>query len=164
MIGLLALAFLVVGCKAPPGKIVFNDRMARNNKQLAKLGFDFRMAVAQVQAKSGEVPAVRAKLAEIEPVVSRIKEVYTDALSPINSTPGEAMLTAYQEFVDSQDKIVGKMRQITTALEANRAANVAPLIADIGKLEGKSFEKIEKAQRAYAEEHFYRLVEKYAAP
>jgi hypothetical protein len=159
-IGLLVLLLFVVGCRVPPTKIQFNDRIARDNKQLKSAGVAFSKALGEA-LKSGNPGSLRSSLSQVETTLSKVKEFHNDGILPVGSSSAQAYQDAYVAFLGSQDRIVAKMREIVTAVEKGNRGQVSALQAEIGSIEMPAFEKLKNAQKAYCDEHNYKTVEKY---
>lgn len=157
---MVALALLVAGCKVPPTKQGFNDKMARDNKKLAQLGKDFSRSLFEA-TKGGGAGTLRSRLTAIEDALRQIKDHYADAALPPGSNSAQGYLDAYKGFLDSQDKIVAKMRDIVAAAEGGNVGRATALQGELGNLEQNALNKLRDAQRAFSDEHHFRTVEKY---
>jgi hypothetical protein len=151
LLGALLLAFVVVGCKAPPGKIKFNDRMAWDARDLQRMGREFRKAADE------SASAAQSKLTAIEKALKEMKEYHADAMVPINSNSAQALQDAFREFLEAESKVTAKMRDVVGQLQNKQPVNWS----DVSGAESAALQKLKNAQKAFFDEHYFRGVEKY---
>lgn len=155
-LGLVALIVTIVGCKAPPGKIKFNDRMVFDARDLMKYAFEFRKAVDE-----GSAANASSKMATIDKTLKEMKEYHNEALLPINSNSAEAYKKAYLDFLTAEEKCAEQMRFIVTCLEKKQTGPIAGAIAKVSEIEGPPLQALRTAQSAFFKEHNFNGVEKY---
>jgi hypothetical protein len=155
LLGLLVLALTVAGCKAPPGRIKFNDRMARDTKALSVSGREFRKAV------EGGAANAKSKVGAIDTQLKAMKEYHADAVLPVSSNSAQAYQDAFKDFLEAEGKVVGKMRDIVQCLETGQGGRVSGIYGEITALEAPAMQKLRNAQKAFCDEHNFRTVEKY---
>src|SRR5262249_44457822 len=109
-------------------------------------------------------------LSGMESALSDVKRKYEDADLPRRSSVAPEYRSAYVEYLDVQKKIVDKAKEIVDVLDdANKEKKLSKtekkdkvdqLLNEIRDLENTAFGELEKAQKKYADAHFFKMVQK----
>lgn len=162
---LLLIVSLDVGCGAPPpSRLALNDRMAQANTRLAELGRKFAGTLESFKEKPGDASTIRRDYDAIQKAVAEAKKQFENFPLPARTSKNApVLLAAYKEFLKTEETICNT--------NLKRAADLAPGGADTWpqveaefkaayEAETSALDKVKKAQKDYADEHYYRLVQK----
>jgi hypothetical protein len=162
---------VALGCKPPPSKMQFNNRMAEANKAMGKEAASFRKALFPSGGKDFDPDKVDRS--SLHSAYDRMKKELTTAQSrfedpdlPRRSSAAEGMKSAYVAYLKEQQNILDKAKEIVDAVEDSRLdrgeklAKVLGLLDKIQKAEDEVFKELEGAQQKYSEAHNFRVVMK----
>jgi hypothetical protein len=175
LLGLMCAAMAVLGCKPPPSKVQFNNRIAEANVGLESAGRAYRRALFPPDGKGKDFDPDKVKTSEVQSALSGmesalndVKKKYEDADLPRRSSAAPEYRSAYIEYLDVQKKIVDKAKEILNVLDdadkkltkTEKKDKVDQLLNEIRDLENTAFGELEKAQKKYADAHFFKMVQK----
>jgi len=171
-VALLTLLVLGLGCGIPPNRISFPERMAEANKKLQQLALKFRSELLPLGAGPGpnlepdRVERVKKLYKEIQEAVAQLKRDYNPGTLPSRSSEhAPLLLEAYRKLVAVQDTIVTEhLQKVVEILEdakldrAEKWRQISEQLDAARELETPVLKDVKKAQKEYAEEHYYSLV------
>ena len=153
----------VIGCSLPPSRIAFIEKIAKDNRKIAKSTRAFRAAI--IPLKKGETVnagQVRSAYEDMEKTVKEVQaEMDAQALPP-SSSSAKAFLSAYIDYLKGQQQILtDDMQPIMKKVEepggspAEKWAFVGDKLAKVAAKEAADYVPLLAAQTAYASEHNY---------
>jgi hypothetical protein len=177
LLGLMCAAMAVLGCKPPPSKVQFNNRIAEANTSLGSAGLGYRRALFPPDGKGRDFDPdkvktsdLRSALGAMDSALSDVKKKYEDADLPRRSSVAAEYRSAYTDYLDVQKKILDKAKEILDVLDdadkeqklskTEKKDKVTQLLNEIRDLENTAFGELEKAQKRYADAHFFKMVQK----
>jgi hypothetical protein len=112
---------LSVGCHRPPDKPSrFNNLMGQTQADMRYTADTFRQTVNQIKGGSWlSGGQVRGPYNTMEKEFQKAKKMWEDMWPPKDSETGEALLDAYRNYMDQEEKILQKAHQIVTIVEEN---------------------------------------------
>ena len=168
---LLGAAVTALGCKPPPSKRSFNNRMAEANTDLEKAARACRKALFPKDGKDFDpdqvdLSTLQGAVDGMSSALSKVKSKYEEADLPRRSGAAPALLSAYTDYLAAESKILEKTQEISAVLEdkdkkwskAEKKDKVDQLLSEIRTLDAEAFKKVEDAQKSYSEAHFFKLV------
>jgi hypothetical protein len=171
-LGVLGVALAVLGCKPPPSKRQFINRMAESNQKLALPATKFRKALFPPDVAGefdpGKVDrqALKAAWDEMDGELRKVRTRYEDEDLPRNSSRASDLKSAYDDYLTAQAKILDRAKDIISVLEDTKVQagakkdQVKGLLSEIAKIDSDAFGAVTKAQQGYAEAHNFKLVNK----
>jgi hypothetical protein len=165
---LLAVLIVLSGCNQPPKKRKFNNNIARANQQLSSKGRAFYKAIHPIgKGEAIQASSARSALNDIEKYVAELNKEYGSMPPPTGSPKGAALMEKYRNFLKTQQAIVDScLKPIVAAIEnprlgspAEKWAVISPLLKKADELESVSYNVLSHAQKDYANEHKFTLVQ-----
>lgn len=167
----LAGLALSPGCfKPPPSRIGFNEKIAKAIKKLANQGRALRKSLEPLQ-KGDMVPAVSVQGAvnTLGKVLEAVETEFAELEVPGKpSASAPEYLSAFQAFLKAERTIYDtNLKNIVTILQGNapavgKWAQVEQEFRAMTATEQGPLTALKAAQKKYADEHNYRLVDKHA--
>jgi hypothetical protein len=168
LLALAAAAAFAAGCGLPPTRVEFIEKIAAENRKIARSTRAFRSAILPL--KNGQAANAAEVRKAYDDMVKTVKEVKSDMalqLLPPSSSSAKDFLDAYKAYLDGQEDILQNlMLPIVTEVETptdadghptneERWAVISGLLAQVSGKENETFSKLSQAQGAYASEHNY---------
>jgi hypothetical protein len=159
---LAATAFGVVGCGFPPSRIGFIEKIAQENRKIARSTRAFHTAI--VPWKKGEAAdagQVRSAYQEMEKAVKKVRADMDGQALPSSSSSAKAFLSAYKDYLNGQQSILtDDFLPIVKKVEepgapATKAAYINEMLAKVSAKENADYGALKQAETAYASEHNY---------
>jgi hypothetical protein len=163
----LAAAF-AAGCGMPPTRVEFVEKIASENRKIARSTRAFRAAILPLRNGQAANPAeVRKAYDDMVRTVKGVKSDMDFQLLPPSSSSAKGLLDAYKAYLDGQDEILQTlMLPIVQEVEMPTDADGQPtndvrwgvisgLLAQVSAKENEKFSALTQAQSAYASEHNY---------
>jgi hypothetical protein len=158
-----AATFAVVGCGLPPSRIGFIEKIAKENRKIARSTRAFRAAIISLKDnKAADAGAVRSAYQEMEKTVAEVRADMDAQSLPSSSSSAKPFLTAYKNFLNGQQTILtDDMLPIVKKVEepggspAAKWAFVSDQLAKASAKEGGDYGVLKQAESAYASEHNY---------
>ncbi len=164
----LLLLSLEGGCKGPPpSRIALNDRMAMANARLANAALKFKKTLEDgLRDKPGgkaDSATVRRDFNAVKNAISETQKEFGNMSLPARpSKNAPALLQAYQEFLKTEETICNTrfQRAVQLAESGSDWKQIDDEFQAAYMEEQPVLSKVRDVQKAYADEHFYRLVPK----
>jgi hypothetical protein len=157
-----ATAFGAVGCAFPPNRVGFIEKLARENRKIAQSTRSFHTAIAPLKkGQPADAAQVRSAYQEMEKTVKEVQAEMDLQPLPASSSSAKPFLTAYKEYLNSEQKILtDDLQPIVKKIEemgGNPAASpfVDGQLAKVTADENAAYRPLEEAQKNYASEHNY---------
>ncbi len=171
--GMLIIALLALGCKPPPSKKAFNNKMAQANEDLAKAAKSYRQALfgaagGVILEPEKVVPsALKVAWDKMDTALNNARRMVEDLDLPRNSPTAEGLKTAYQDYLDEQKKILAKCKEIHDLLAKpdlsiqEKKDQATVLLDECRTIDDDAMKKMTVAQKKYTEApQYFKLVDK----
>jgi hypothetical protein len=165
---LAAAAALLGGGCLPPTRVEFIEKMASENRKIARTAYDFRQSFNALSSGSSVNPSdVRTAYNAMAAAVKEVKADMQYQMLPPSSNSAKDFLTAYKEYLDAQqDMVDNEMLQIVQEVELPTDADGNPTPADrwaiindklnsVQQKDRDALSKVTSAQQTYCGEHNY---------
>jgi hypothetical protein len=157
------MVFTAVGCGFPPSRIGFIEKLARENRRIAKSTREFRAAVITLKTgQAADAGAVRKAYQEMEKTVKEVQADMDAQSLPTSSSSAKGFLSAYKEYLKGQQRILtDNLQPIVKKVEepggspADKWAFVNGMLNQAAGNDNADFGALKQAQDAYASEHNY---------
>ena len=159
-----------VGCGLPPSRVEFIEKLAKDNRQIARSTRSFRSAILPLKDGNAATPAqVRSAYQEMEKALKEVRADVDGQLLPASSTSAKDFLAAYKTYLDGQQDILTNLMQpIVQEVELPTDENGDPtvgarwavvdgLMKKVTDKERETWGALAAAQSAYASEHNYQV-------
>ena len=163
---LMAAAAFAAGCGFPPSRPEFIEKMAKENRKIARSTVAFRTAVKPITTgQPADAARVRSAYNDMEKALKEVQSDMSGQLLPPSSDSAKDFLDAYNAYLDGQQDILNNyLLKIVQEIEANPPLpDQQTYVNDfLGKIKGKEAETwgpLMTAQKAYASEHNYQVMD-----
>ena len=168
LLALAAAASFAAGCGLPPTRVEFIEKIAAENRKIARSTRAFRSAILPL--KNGQAANAAEVRKAYDDMAKTVKEVKSDTafqLLPPSSSSAKDFLDAYKAYLDGQDDILQNLmlpivQEVEKPTDGNgqptneeRWAFISGQLAQVSAKENETFSKLTQAQSAYASEHNY---------
>ena len=158
-----ALAVGVAGCGFPPSRIGFIEKIASENRRIARSTRNFRGAVMSLKnGQAADAGTVRSAYQEMEKTVKEVKADMEAQSLPSSSSSAKPFLAAYKQYLSGQQQILTEnLLPIVKKIEEpggspkDKWAFVSDQLAQAAAKDGSDLAAVKQAQDAYASEHNY---------
>jgi hypothetical protein len=161
---LLILTAAAAGCGLPPSRIEFVEKLAQDNRKIARSTRAFRDAVLPLKdGKPANAGQVRTAYDAMKTAVTEVQNDAAGQMLPPSSNSAKAFLQAYKDYLAEEQRILdGPMKQIVDAVGRPSAAGDIwgqnGLLAVVVQQDSAAFSKVSQAQQEYANEHNYQTM------
>jgi hypothetical protein len=160
---LAAAAVGAVGCGIPPSRVEFIEKLAKENRDLARSTRAFRKAIMPLKdGNPASAAQVRAGYQEMETTLKEVRADVDAQMLPPASSSAKAFLDAYKAYLDGQQEILTTiMLPIVKEVEAPTDgagpswAVIDGLMKQVSAKENQTWAPLKQAQGAYTTEHNY---------
>jgi hypothetical protein len=158
-----ATTFGAVGCSFPPSRIGFIEKIAKDNRKIARSTRAFRAAIISLKTgQTADAGQVRSAYQAMETTVKEVRAEMDAQSLPSSSSSAKAFLSAYKTFLHGQQNILDDaMLPIVKKVEepggspATKWAFISDMLAKVSTQESGDYGALQQAQTAYASEHNY---------
>jgi hypothetical protein len=158
-----AATFGAAGCGFPPSRIGFIEKIAKENRRIAKSTRAFRAALVPLKSgQAADAGQVRAAYQDMEKTVKEVQADMDAQSLPSSSSSAKSFLSAYKEYLKGQQKILTEdLQPIVKKVEeaggspAEKWGFVSGQLAKVSANESGDYAAVTQAQSAYASEHNY---------
>jgi len=156
-----------VGCSPPPSRVGLNDKIAAANRELSALGSALRKTLEGLNTdKPPDGTTIQAQIDGIGKKLKEIEVSFENQQVPARrSKSAPDLVSAYADFLKVQDTIYEKhLAQVATIAKRpggkEKWFEVQAELNAAKALEAPVLDALKKAQKEYADEHFFQLVPK----
>jgi hypothetical protein len=163
---LLLLVAIEVGCQGPPpSRLAFTDRMAVTNAKIADSSQKIRKALQNARdGKAPEMNTIRSEADKVKKAIADARKEFDNLSLPARpSKSAPALLDAYKDFLKVEEQIYNtQMQKVVQLAQSGGSGNeflgmVDSEMNQAYMMETPALERVKKAQKDYADEHFLRL-------
>ena len=162
---LAAGAALAAGCM-PPTRVEFIEKLAKENRKIARSTRDFRKALLPLAGAQSQHPNPSEVHSAYDAMQKTLKEVKGDMahqMLPPSSSSAKDFLQAYKDYLDAEQAILdGPMKAMVDEVDAQTETDDqrrdfiwGAKMAEVQAQETAAFAKLTGAQSAYTNEHNY---------
>ncbi len=153
---------LQIGCTPPPSRIGLNDKIARANRKLMEAAKRFSKTLDPLKLnKPVDVNQIKTAAQGMQKALDEVKKSFENQKLPAKrSNSAEELVSAYQNFLDAEQKIMDtNVKQIITMVENGAQGQAIQQETRVAAgQEADALAKLKAAQKKYADEHFYSIV------
>ena len=158
---LIATTLGSVGCGLPPTRTEFIEKLAKDNREIARSTRAFRSAILPLKDKN-PAGSVRSAYQEMDRTLQEVRADVDGQLLPPSSTSAKDLLAAYKAYLDGQQDIMTNIMKLIVdeaehPTEGNGWPKIDALLQKVNAKEGETWGKLNSAQSAYAAEHNYQV-------
>jgi hypothetical protein len=170
-VGLLTASLLLAGCNGPPpSRLKFNDKLARNLRQLANDGLQFRKELDHFLVNVQDQPPLSIPNLESlagtmdRDVQNLLSEADSMSLPRLSQGSASTLLDRYKDYLKVQQSLVkNQVPKIIDVLRTNKTrdqkdAEVRALMKKLDEEETKARGEMERAQTEWAKECNFTLM------
>lgn len=172
LLTLLAVTGFAAGCGFPPSRVEFIEKMAKENRKIARSTVAFRNAVKPVTTgQPADAVKVRSAYNDMEKTLKEVQSDMSGQLLPPSSNSAKDFMKAYNAYLDGQQDILDNyLLKIVQEIEAKPDADGHPTPAEqqayvndvLGRVTAKESETwgpLKAAEKTYADEHNYQVMD-----
>ncbi len=157
-----AIAFGAGGCEVAPSRISFIEKLAKENRLIARSTRSFHAAIKPLKDGQPADPGqVRSAYQAMEKTLKDVQAEMEKQLPPASSNSGKSFLSAYKEYLNGQQKILtDDLQPIVKKVEepgapAEKWAFVNGMLNQAVAKDNADFALLKKAEDDFASEHNY---------
>jgi len=158
-----AIAFGAVGCDVAPSRIAFIEKLAREDRKIARSTRSFHAAIIPLKdGKPADPGQVRSAYQAMEKTLKDVQADMEKQLPPASSNSGKPFLIAYKEYLTGQQQILtDDLQPIVKKVEepggapAEKWAFINGMLNQAVAKDNADFALLKKAEDDFASEHNY---------